>query len=151
MVNHTISSTIYGLAEGFSGTAFIGDFIFNACRMNVVSFVMISGALLLKKNESYKDWFFKRVLRAILVIVLFSAIYYDWSGGNIIDYLYFIIGCNVTNAFWYLYLGMMLTLPLLRRMCRAMQKSDFILVIFIFLITQSIYPLLNHYLNFPSF
>ena len=152
IVNHTISSTIYGFSEGFTGTAFIGDFIFNSCRMNVVSFILISGALLLGKNESYKDWFVKRVLRIVVVILLFSVIYYDWSSGNAADYLRLIFESNITNAFWYLYLylGIMLTLPLLRKMCQCMENRDFILLIVIFLSTQSIYPLLIHYFNFPA-
>lgn len=79
IVNHTISRTIYSLSEGMTSTAFWGDFLFNSCRMNVVSFIILSGALLLKKQETYREWFFKRVLRTVTVILLFSAIYYDWN------------------------------------------------------------------------
>ena len=153
LLNHTISPVVFSLSNGFSWTAFIADFLFNACRMNVVSFILISGALLLGKNESYKDWFLKRVLRVIVVIVVFSAIYYDWSNGSIVDYFRLIFESNITNAFWYLYLylGMMLTLPILRKLCQCMRNLDFILVISLFIITQSIWPLLVHYFNFPRF
>ena len=151
IVNHTISSVIFDLLNGYSNTAFIGDFIFNACRMNVFSFILISGALLLQKQESYIDWFRKRVLRIILVIVVFSAMYYDWSNGNIIDYFRVIFSSNITNAYWYLYLylGLMLTLPITRKMCHSLEVKDFILLTIIFLMTQSIYPLLSHYFSFP--
>jgi len=153
IVNHTISTTVFLFLNGFSFTAFTGDFIFNACRMNVVSFIFISGALLLGKEESYKDWLVKRVLRVLLVILLFSTLYYDWSTGSFKGYLRLIFENNITNAYWflYMYLGLMLTLPLLRKMCKSMQNCDYILVLVLFLITQSIYPLLAHYFNLPSF
>ena len=104
LVDHTFLHIIWPLREGFSHTAFIGAFVFFASKMNVVSFVWLSGALLLGKEESYKDWFLKRVLRVCLVIVVFSALYYDWVGNGISEYLSTIFSVNLTTAFWYLYL-----------------------------------------------
>ena len=46
------------------------------CKGAVPLFFMVSGALLLGKNESGKDLFQKRILRMILVIVIFSFLYY---------------------------------------------------------------------------
>lgn len=141
------------LNEGLSGTALVGGFLFNACRMNVVSFILISGALLLKKRESYKDWFFKRIVRIILVILLFSTIYYNWNQGDFVTYLLMVFSNNLTNSYWflYVYLGLMLLMPSLRKFCISAQGSDFILLGMILLTTQSIYPILTYYFGFPPF
>lgn len=154
ILNHTpIYNALFMLGEGLTGTSLIGGFLFNACRMNVVSFILLSGALLLKKEESYKNWFFKRIVRIVVVILLFSTIYYNWSQGNIINYFIMVFSNNLTNAYWflYVYLGLMLLTPLLRKFCISASKEDFLLLAILFLVTQSIYPILVYYFRFPSF
>ena len=120
--------------------------------MNVTSFVFISGALLLGKEESYKDWFCKRVLRIAAVIIIFSAIYYDWKNGNVGEYLLSIFSGHITNAFWYLYLylGIMVLLPFLRKMVAVMTENEYRYMFAIFAVSQGIYPVLVYFFGLPS-
>lgn len=46
------------------------------CKIAVPLFFMISGALLLPKQESFKQLFSKRILRMTIVLVLISVPYY---------------------------------------------------------------------------
>lgn len=62
-------------------------FLSVACKPAVPLFWMVSGALLLPKEESIGRVYRHRVLRMVIVLVLFSAIYYGWQiflrgGGN---------------------------------------------------------------------
>lgn len=152
LVNHTISSIMGAYVGKLCTNLIVSDFIFNCCRMNVVTFIFISGALLLKKEESYRDWLLKRVLRIVLVILLFSAIYYPWQEGSFWGYLQSIYSSNMTNAFWYLYLylGLMLLLPVLRAFVKSAGKKTYWVLFVLFGVTQGIYPLLTHYFGFPG-
>lgn len=122
------------------------------CRMNVVTFIFISGGLLLKKQEDFKEWIKKRVLRIVLVIVIFSLIYYPVVNFDFFLYFRTLLSMNVTNAYWYLYLylGLMLLLPCLRVFAQNARKFEFIILFLLFLLFQSVYPILVHYCGFPE-
>ena len=47
------------------------------CRINVPLFMMITGALLIPKAESWSVIFKKRISRMLVVLVAFSALMYD--------------------------------------------------------------------------
>ena len=51
-------------------------------RVGVPLFFMISGALLLKKEESYKVILTRRVFRYIIVLLVFSFVQYVFLGGD---------------------------------------------------------------------
>ena len=46
------------------------------CKFSVPMFFAISGALLLSKDEPIKELYKKRVLKMVLVLLLFSFLYY---------------------------------------------------------------------------
>lgn len=95
---------------------------------------MISGALLLKKEETAKELFQKRVSRIAAAIVLFSFLQYgvDWARGregafSLFVFLRKILAGDIEETYWFLYayLGILLLLPLVRRLARAMTDADF--------------------------
>lgn len=74
MYNHSAAFMSF---SNQSGVEYAISFLFSmVCKGAVPLFFMVSGALLLGKNESGKDLFQKRILRMILVIVIFSFLYY---------------------------------------------------------------------------
>lgn len=98
------------------------------CKMAVTLFLMISGVLLLRKIDSYKK-IFQRILRIGVVILVFSFGYYmvgDYAH-TAADFLKTVTKTNVTTAFWYLYLylGILVMLPVLQRMVRNFRKADY--------------------------
>ena len=94
-------------------------------RVGVSIFFMISGALLLKssKNDSIEYVFFKRVVKIVIQLIIFSVIY-AYLYGVIIDDTNFTIKSfirrfltnDIENKFWFLYvlIGLYLSTPLLR-------------------------------------
>ena len=96
-------------------------------------FFMISGALLLEKEESLAELFRKRVLRYALVLILFSLASHLWdlyqSHGRFSLYFFLsrLYAYRFVDSYWFLYgyLGFLLGLPLLRRLAKGMRDRDF--------------------------
>ena len=97
-------------------------------------FFMISGALMLGREEPVGVCLKRRVLRYVLVILGASTVMYvyscrtDLSVMNLTDWLRGLYDGQITTSYWFLYtyLGYLLGLPLLRRLARAMTERDFL-------------------------
>lgn len=130
IVNHT-NSRIFQTTE-ISPTWFASITYFFICKVAVPLFIMISGATLLNKQDSYRKTF-SRVIRIVWVIILFSLIYYinncylNDTVFSIKEFLVSIYQKGITNAFWYLYLyiGILVMMPILQRMTPVLTQRDF--------------------------
>lgn len=103
-------------------------------RTAVPLFFMISGSLLLGKDESVGAVLKKRVWKYVKIIVAFSFINYvidncllEKNPFSITGFLTNVITGYVPGAYWYLYvmLGLMVLLPFLRSIARQMTYSQF--------------------------
>ncbi len=127
-------------------------------KINVPLFFMVSGALLLEKQEDIVTVLKKRISRICLVILLFElGIYvecrlYAMAQGR--DYEFtvnrFIYGVfarelDETGAYWYLYayLGFLCLLPLLQKLAKQMSRSDFYTLLTLHFVILSLLPLCN--------
>ena len=116
---------------------------------------MISGVTLLKKEDSYKKNYI-RFLKILISLVIFSFIYYikdciaTNSSISMINFFKLIYQKNITNAFWYmyLYLGIILMIPIIQRMVSNFKKLDLKYFIFFSLVVCGSMPILNYY--FPN-
>lgn len=139
--NHTALITP---ARGCSGSAVYWLILLadECCKLAVPLFFMVSGAVLLHREEPLAPLFRKRILRFILLILLFVAgqqlfatiitdMGWSWKA--------YISGCLIGNTFnhitaahavWFLYayLGMLLLLPMLRCLAQHMRNSSFYLL-----------------------
>ncbi|MBQ6852341.1 MAG: acyltransferase [Oscillospiraceae bacterium] len=93
------------------------------CKAGVPLFLMVSGALLLGKEESVKDLYTRRVSRMVIALILFSFVMHVKTYGFSEFGLFFqnLLGNNVSPApFWYLYsyLGYLIMLPFLRSLVK---------------------------------
>ncbi len=125
-------------------------------KMGVPLFVMVSGACLLSKVDAYKKAF-QRFFRIGAVLVLFSYLYFivdvvQGYGGvkdalNVLGFFKIIWHGPITDSFWYLYfyLGLMLMLPWLQRLAKAMQRRDLLYLIILSFGLGAIWPLVTHY------
>ncbi len=127
-------------------------------------FFMISGALLIPKEESIKDLYVKRVLRIVVVILVFSALSYaiDILTGvkefSVVYFLKNIICNNITPSYWYLYayLAYLICLPLIRKMAKNMSNTEFKYLFAILLIVNGVikiagFVVAKDYVNLNSF
>lgn len=152
--NHMPGYILYQSASGMKTWGYM--FITMVTRINVPLFLMISGTLLLERVESYKTLLSKRASRFALVILIFelgiylelAVISFSTSGQWDISITKFITGMlrgslEGTHSYWYLYayLGLVLMLPFLRKICIKLSKQDFILLLTIHFVMSSVLPM----------
>ena len=126
---------------------FLGTF----CKIAVPIFFMISGALILGKEESLKDLYKKRVLKIIYVLILFSIFQYLLkviSGEfplNIIYFLKKLYNSKMIIPYWYLYayISFLVMVPFLRKMLKNMNQSDYKYFFLVYFIIAFILPFIE--------
>jgi surface polysaccharide O-acyltransferase-like enzyme len=99
----------------------IANFYDSMTRMSVPLFFMTSGWLLLKKSESLREFFSKRLVKVIFPFAVWSLVYLMWSCGItlggckpvFISRLLFIHGTYHHLWFMYPLIGLYLITPLL--------------------------------------
>lgn len=127
-------------------------------RINVPLFFMISGALLLEKEEDFITIIRKRISRICLVIFLFElgiymeyyiyglihGEYYNLSGRYFIDKL-LSEGLAGAGSYWYLYsyLSFLFMLPFLQKAAKDIQKQDICVLLFLHFLFSSFIPMMN--------
>lgn len=118
-----------------SGAEYAVSFFFSmVAKAAVPLFFMVSGVLLLGKKESGKALFQKRILRMILVIVVFSALYYlklvlkGEQAFAPLSFLRMLPQDVIFLPYWYLYsyLGMLTILPILRPLAQNLPTGGFL-------------------------
>ncbi|MCL1854323.1 MAG: acyltransferase [Clostridia bacterium] len=155
IVNHT-NSYVFKASAPWTGTWCFSMAWYYISKPAVPLFVMISGACLLPKIDSYRR-IGLRALRMAGVLILFSYAYdlwnlwlthWDWrSALDIPGILAGVWEKRATDSFWYLYLylGLLIMLPLLQRLASALQKKDLRYLILLSFGLSGLWPLLAHY------
>lgn len=151
----------------FNHTGNVGFFLFPAasglkqwlycaisvlCTLAVPLFFMISGALLLGRDEPIGTVLKKRFLRFAGILAGISVLYWLYDAavhdssldpGSFLTRLY---SADLSVGLWYLYsyLSVMLMLPLLRRMARSMTNQEFIYLALLSLIFTGLIPMAGY-------
>jgi surface polysaccharide O-acyltransferase-like enzyme len=156
MFNHTgtMGFFLFSIARS-SKLYWLYMFMSIACKVAVPVFFMISGALLLGKEESIKDIFIKRIFRFIIILIAISTLYrvYDcilYNGEfSLIGCFKMIYSSKASTALWYLYsyIGMLMMLPFLRKMVRLMKITDYLYLAAGHICLVGIIPILQYYLS----
>lgn len=128
----------------------ISIFISSFCKIGVLLFFMISGALLLKKEESLKELYLKRVLRYLIILFVFSLIRYSYLAyhGQITfywkDLIRKITTGQIYTPYWFLYsyLGFLVSLPILRKIAKALNPNEFLYLFGLYVLAGGIFGVL---------
>lgn len=157
--NHSSAYMLFSVSSGTK--QFFYMCLTMITRINVPLFFMISGALLLRKNEEWTHVIRKRFMRIVYLLLLFNfilmSIYkirsffirtdYDFS---LAKYLYgfFQNQMDGSGPYWYLYsyLGLLFVLPMLQRMAKGVTKTEIIALLVLHFIVSSFLPILNLFL-----
>lgn len=133
LLNHLPAYTMYYKGEGICEMGYLLTALIT--RINVPLFAMVSGALLLHKEESYGEIWRKRICRMLMAIVVFQMALYlqrclaNSSAPKVWEFLQLTLEGNHTGyvPYWFLYayVGFLLALPILRRFARRMTRADF--------------------------
>lgn len=130
-------------------TFFWGSF----CCFAVPAFFMISGALLLGKEETIKEIWKKRVLKIAITLLLFSFVYYmrlvilGYRTFDIVEFVKELYSTHWNYSYWYLYnyIGYLICLPLLRSMVKNMSAMCFRYTMLIAIAYASVIPVLEYF------
>lgn len=153
IVNHTNSEVFLGMQPSLTWALSLAYFYFS--KIAVPIFLMISGALLLRKDYSYKDLLLKKVGRIAAVLVLFSLYIYLIEEGNALnlhDFINRIIEAPIITSYWYFYmlLGAYLILPFLRKIVIAMKANDWLYFFIGWALFSGLLPILVRYEVIPT-
>lgn len=129
-------------------------FISVFCKFAVPLFFAISGALLIPKEDSLKKTLW-RIIRAIIVLTLFSFLYYFvevYNGNETFDFSRFLLKLYCSNwngTYWYLYayIPFLITLPLLRSFAKGLDSKWFIYMFVIGFLFRRILPVIEYLAN----
>lgn len=156
IVNHT-NSDVFQASQPQQLTWHLSILWYYVSKLAVPVFVMITGALMLRRQDSWRK-VFTRVLRVAIALVAASYVYflYDawvhwglWPRAIRLDILLGkIVRMEITDGFWYLYfyLAVLLTMPLWQWLHRRMnQRQRLNLIAFCFALNAFL-PLLAHYI-----
>jgi len=161
IIIHVLSPVVAFYSENItSGELIIYKTIKYFCSWAVPCFVMITGALLLNTNKEigYKLLLRKYLLRIIYAIILFGF-FYAWleiifnektiSLFQLPIVFYNILTNKLWDHMWYLYMliGLYLILPILKGFIRNVRDSDFIFILIVLFISNSILPWVTSLFN----
>ncbi len=148
IVNHTVSTEISYHDFGCSWIILVTWFFLSKTAVPI--FVMITGALLLQKEEPYARTI-ARIGRIVVVLccvsIPYQAVYSGLKAGFLTSIRTAVLNIyqdGISNEFWYLYLyiGILLMLPLLRNMRANMQERDYLYFLIIVFFVNGLYPLM---------
>lgn len=157
----------------FNHTGLKGYFLFADCKQGSPAFwiymamsvldkfavplyFMISGALLLGKDEDLGTLFRKRISKTALSLLVISAVYYliDMTNGtirykgveNILDFFVRLCCGNVKFHLWFLYsyLIFLLILPFLRKIVKGLNNKEFIYMFILCLSIMVLKPVFEY-------
>ena len=161
--NHLPGYLLYMTAS--EGKQYIYMCLAMITKVNVPLFFMISGALLLGKDEKWTETFRKRFGRVLFLLLVFSFVLYsvvkikNTISGVEYEYTFYKFIYGFLNnqmegvmeilAYWYLYsyLGFLFCLPMLQRIARGFNRTEFYAILILHFVTASLLPLINVYLN----
>lgn len=148
--NHT-GEYGFGLFKMAEDSLLYGFYMFLAvaCKVAVPLFWMVSGALLIPKEEKISELYRKRIFRMVMVLVVFSfiqylhTVYYKGESYDIIDFFKRLYSYKWATAYWfiYAYLGILVMLPLIRKMVKNMADREFIYLFVIVIVIRGIIPI----------
>lgn len=148
------------LQDGCQGINYYLSLVLSVlCVTGVPLFLLVSGGLLLHKNETIHKVLFGRVLRILVVLVLFSAVlygfWYRWDmleSYSLNDFLSRLWHQGISIPYWYLYAygALLLALPLLRPMVMAMRDSTFMYLTFLYVMFHSVMQPLGYILGWGT-
>ena len=134
-------------------------FISVFCTFSVSVFFAISGALLLKKDESIEFIWRKRISKILITLVSVSFLYYFIQviygrvDFNLSEFLSTLYSSRLSTPLWYLYayIAFLIALPFLRSLVRNLENKHFIYLFSIVLFYESVLPLIESLLFSSAF
>lgn len=117
-------------------------------------FFMVTGAVLLHKEERFTDIFRRRILRMVIILIIFSFFQYVCSyhanpeiGFSIPVFFKIVYSVEIITQYWFLYayLALLVMLPFLRILARGLTREHFIYLVLLYVLIKGILPLVEYF------
>lgn len=148
--NHTAGYTLYQYADSYPESIFYTTLSL-LTKINIPTFLMITGVLLLGKEEEIGVVLRKRVLRfAILIFSANTLMYFVHTPFAEFDFMKWLnacLNCGAEGSYWYLYtqLGILIMLPYLRKIAASFSRKDFKYFIAVHFALSTILPFIDYF------
>lgn len=122
-------------------------------------FFMISGAVLLQKENTFKEVWCKRIPRMVIVILLASLFQYYYNyridpniGFNFKTWLMLAYSGKTCTQHWFLYsyLAFLMILPFLQKLVKSIPGSWFLILLGMHVAINGLLPVFEYYQEFPQ-
>lgn len=154
LFNHTKDDgfTHFTLCESRSFAYWFWMFFSIFCKFSVPVFFMISGMMLLGKEESLAELWEKRILKYACILVLFSMFQYLWESlpaGRLFsfkEYFLLLYSSGVVEVYWflYLYLAFLMMLPFLRKIAQNLKPQEFNYLVVLQILFGGVIPIAEY-------
>ena len=154
---HTENAGIHHYTETTNGFNFwIGIFLASVSQYCIPLFFMITGAVLLNREESIAYIYKHRVLRIAIVTILASLVQYlwlyrgHWDSMRLKGFFRLLYEGNTAAPIWFLfaYLSLLMVLPFLQRLVKVIpDNSWFLYLIFLWSLFNDLLTIPEYYLG----
>lgn len=158
--NHTENRGFFLFADQLNSIMFFPYMLFSiADKIAVPLLFMLSGALLLEKQESIKQLWKKRILKYLIIIILFSFVRYLFdlateNGQNftLLGFFRYIYAApmEIPYCFLYTYLAGLIMLPFLRAIAKNLTEQEFKYLICLQLLITGVLPIFEYVFRLGS-
>ena len=149
--NHTAGYTLYQYAENYPESIFYTTLSL-LTKINIPTFLMITGVLLLGKEEEIGVVLRKRVLRFVILILSANTLMYfvhtPFVEFDFMNWLNACLNCGVEGSYWYLYthLAILIMLPYLRKIAAGFSRKDFAYFVAVHFVVSTIVPFIDYFI-----
>ncbi|HJA29498.1 MAG TPA: acyltransferase [Candidatus Olsenella pullicola] len=142
--NHTPGYALYQTSSGPTAWAYL--FVTMLTRVNVPLFLMVSGALLLGREEPIARAVGHRLPRILGAIAVFGGTCYVIRFGGTAGIVRGILSGDTEGSYWFLYAyaGMILLLPFLRAVASRMGRVEFVYLLVLHTIMTAVVPMASY-------
>ncbi|MFS0674980.1 acyltransferase [Ornithinibacillus sp. 179-J 7C1 HS] len=144
------------LSQELSVTWWVGNFFDGISRFSVPVYLMISGALLLSKDEPIKTFFHKRMSKIMIPFLFWVSFYVVWY--HVKDLSSLSVGTFIREwlsdgsyyHLWFLFtiIGLYLTIPILRKVTQQSDIKIAIYFVVIWFVATAISGLFSHFAGY---
>ncbi|MCK5888793.1 MAG: acyltransferase family protein [Methylococcales bacterium] len=146
---HSAFPILYAMNDVSPSVWWAGNIYDSMVRVCVPLFVMLSGYLLLDKNESLAIFFSKRITKVVIPLIIWSLFYLVWTSyieqreNLTFHHFYSLLIMPSYFHLWFLYtlIGLYLYIPILRIFVQKANTSLLIYFVVLWLFAASLIPL----------
>lgn len=156
---HSAAPLLYQIGKIDDNLWMIGNIYDSIARASIPLFFIVSGALLLRKEDEHLIILWKKIFfRFIIPLLLWSFVYMIYKiivlneNINLIENLLLSVIRREYYHLWFLYtfIGIYIMLPVLRLIVHNLPKKYILVILFIWFLNVSIFPLLKDVYNLET-